>query len=106
MSTQPPVACTLSAAEMPARRAEMALIAHDLVSAEAQAARGVLRFRAGAQTRERVAAFIAAESRCCPFLRMELRDDPDVLTLTVEGPAGSEPIVRELVAAFTGGVAR
>ena len=102
MSTQPPIACTLSAAEMPARRAEMALIAHDLVSAEAQAARGVLRFRAGAQTRERVAAFVAAESRCCPFLRMELRDDPDALTLTVEGPAGSAPIVRELLAAHTG----
>ena len=106
MSTQPPVACTLSAAEMPARRAEMALIAHDLVSAEAQAARGVLRFRAGAQTRERVAAFVAAESRCCSFLRMELRDDADALTLTVEGPAGSEPIVSELLAAFTGEVAR
>ena len=102
MSTQPPIACTLTEAEMPARRAEMALIAHDLVSAEAQAARGVLRFRAGAQTRERVAAFIAAESRCCSFLRMELRDDADALTLTVEGPAGSEPIVRELLAALTG----
>jgi hypothetical protein len=33
---------------------------------------------------------------------MELRDDPAALTLTVEGPPGSEPIVRELVAAFTG----
>jgi hypothetical protein len=106
MSTQPPIACTLSAAEMPARRAEIALVAQHLVSAESQAARGVLRFRAGAPTRERVAALVAAESRCCPFLRMELRDDPDALTLTVEGPAGSEPIVRELVAAFTGGVAR
>jgi hypothetical protein len=106
MSTQPPIACTLSAAEMPARRAEIALVAQDLVSAESQAARAVLRFRAGARTRERVAAFVAAESRCCPFLRMELRDDPDALTLTVEGPAGSEPIVRDLLAAFTGGVAR
>jgi hypothetical protein len=102
MSTQPPVACTLSEAELPARRAEMALIAHDLVSAEAQAARGVLRFRAGARTRERVAAFVAAESRCCPFLCMELRDDTDALILTVEGPAGSEPVVHELVAALTG----
>jgi hypothetical protein len=102
MSTQPPIACTLSAAEMPARRAEMALIAHDLVSAETHADRGVLRFHAGARTRERVAAFVAAESRCCSFLRMELHDDPDALTLTVEGPAGSEPIVRELLAALTG----
>jgi hypothetical protein len=101
MSTQPPIACTLSAAEMPARRAEMAALARTLVSADAQAARGVLRFRAGARTRERAAAFVAAESRCCPFLRLEQRDDdPDALTLIVEGPPGSEPIVGELLAAL------
>ena len=101
MSTSAPIACTLTAAEMPARRAEMGAIARDLVSARADAARGVLRFRPGAQTRERVAAFVAAESRCCPFLTMELCDDPEALTLTVAGPAGSEPVVRELIAAFT-----
>jgi hypothetical protein len=33
---------------------------------------------------------------------MELRDEPGALTLTVAGPPGSEPIVRELLAAFTG----
>ena len=87
---------------MPARRGEMAVIARDLVSADTHAARGVLRFRPGRDTRARVAAFVATESACCPFLRMELRDDPDALTLTVEGPAGSEPVVRELLAALTG----
>jgi hypothetical protein len=102
MSTQPPIACTLTEAEMPARRAEMAVIARDLVSAGQHAARAILRFRPRADTRERVAAFVAAESRCCSFLRMELRDDPDALTLIVGGPAGSEPVVRELLAAFTG----
>jgi hypothetical protein len=101
MSTPPPIACTLSAAEMPARRAEMAALARELVSADAQPARGVLRFRAGPRTRERAAAFVEAEGRCCPFLRMELRDDdPGVLTLTVEGPPGSEPVVGELLAAL------
>jgi len=101
MSIPPPIACTLTKAEMPARRAEMAVIAQDLVSADAQATRGVLRFRAGPDTRERVAAFVAAERRCCSFLRMELREDPGALTLTVQGPAGSEPVVRELLAAFS-----
>ena len=102
MPIEPPIACTLSEAEMPARRAEMAVIARDLVSAHAEAARGELRFRSAAQTRERIAAFVAAESRCCPFLRLELRDEAGVLTLTIEGPAGSEPVVHELLAAFTG----
>jgi hypothetical protein len=60
----------------------------------------VVRLRPAAGTRERVAAFVAAESRCCAFLRMELREDPEALTLTIDGPAGSEPVVRELVAAL------
>jgi hypothetical protein len=102
MSNDLPIACTLSEAEMPARRAEMAAIAADLVVAETQSARAVLRFRTGTETRERVAAFVAAETRCCAFLRIELRDDRDALTLTIEGPADSEPVVRELVAAFGG----
>jgi hypothetical protein len=34
MTTEPPIACTPDAAEMPARRAEMAAIARDLVSAD------------------------------------------------------------------------
>jgi hypothetical protein len=102
MSTQPPIACTLTEAEMPARRAEMAVIARDLVAAEPDATGAVLRFAPRAGTRERVAAFVAAESRCCPFLRMELRDEPGALTLTVAGPPGSEPVVHELLAALTG----
>jgi hypothetical protein len=100
MTTEPPIACTLTEAEMPARRAEMAAIARDLICADACETHAVLRFRPAAGTRERVAAFVAAESRCCAFLRMELRDDPDALTLTIDGPAGAEPVIGELVDAF------
>jgi hypothetical protein len=100
MTAEPPIACTLTEAERPARRAEMTVIARDLVSAETHAAHAVVRLRPAAGTRERVAAFVAAESRCCAFLRMELREDPEALTLTIDGPAGSEPVVRELVAAL------
>ena len=102
MTTEPPIACTLTAAEMPVRRGQMATIARDLVCAEVREGHAVLRFAPAAATRERVAAFVAAESRCCAFLRMELRDDPDALTLTIDGPPGSEPVVGELVAAFAG----
>jgi hypothetical protein len=34
MTTEPPIACTLTEAEMPARRAQMEAIARDLVGAE------------------------------------------------------------------------
>ena len=100
MTTEPPIACTLTAAEMRARRLEMAALARELVSADVQGVHAVLRFGAAAATRERVAAFVAAESRCCALLRMELRDDPDALSLTIDGPPGSEPVVGELVGAF------
>jgi hypothetical protein len=100
MTPEPPIACTLTEAERPGRRAEMIVIARDLVSAETHAAHAVVRFRPAAGTRERVAAFVTAESRCCAFLRMQLREDSDALTLTIDGPAGSEPVVRELVAAL------
>jgi hypothetical protein len=100
MTTAPPIACALPAAAMPARRAEMAVLARDLLSTDVSATHAVLRLRPAAATRERVAAFVAAESRCCAFLRMALREDPDALTLTIDGPACSEPVLRELVAAF------
>ena len=100
MTTEPPIACTLTEAERPARREEMAAIARDLVCADARESRAVLRFRPAVGTGERVAAFVAAESRCCAFLRMELHDEPDALTLTIDGPPGAEPIIGELIAAF------
>ena len=34
---------------------------------------------------------------------MELRDDPDALTLTIDGPAGAEAVLGELVAALAAG---
>ena len=84
MSTTPSIACSLTASEMPARRAEIAAIAEDVVGAEP-----ALRLRPpGRGTRERAAAFVAAERRCCPFLALELHDDAGALTLTVAGPAG------------------
>ena len=100
MTTESAIACTLTEAERPARRDEMAAIARDLVRADANESRAVLRLRRAAGTRERVAAFVAAESRCCAFLRMELHDEPDALTLTIDGPPGAEPVIGELLAAL------
>ena len=81
-------------------RAEREAAPARFICADAQETHAVLRFRQAPATRERAAAFVAAESRCCAFLRMQLRDDPDALTLTIDGPPGSEPVVAEMVAAF------
>ena len=61
---------------------------------------GTMRFRADETTRERLEAIIAAEATCCSFLRFELADEADTLTLTITAPAGAEPVAHDLTAAF------
>ncbi len=99
----PPIACSLTAAEMPKRLAEMAAIGQSsLLSVDTLDARAVLRFRAGAEMRERLEAIVVAEAQCCAFLCMELRDEDDTLVLSVQAPEGAEPVMGDLVAAFSG----
>jgi hypothetical protein len=103
MSTELPMACTLTPAELPARVAEMAAVGRDaLEAAEVRDREAVLRFRVTGDTRERLAAIVAAEARCCAFLDMDLRHDAGRLVLTVGAPAGAEPVLDGLVAAFRG----
>ncbi len=103
MPTELPIACTLSAAELPERLAEMRAVGQDaLRSAETTDSLAVLRFRASAATRQRLAAIVAAESECCAFLGFDLTDEPDVLRLTIRAPKGGEPVMHELVGAFRG----
>ena len=44
----------------------------------------------------RLEAFVAAESRCCPFLTMTLGNDGGRLVLDVTGPELAAPIIQEL----------
>lgn len=101
MAIDTPIACTLSASEMPDRLAEIRAIGRSsLVSTEASAPRAVLRFRADDETRERLTAVVAAESECCSFLTFELVKEPGDLVLTISAPAGGEPVMHQLLAAF------
>lgn len=101
MPTDLPIACSLSAADMSVRAAEMGAIGRaSLIGAEAEDGRAVLGFRVEAGTRERLAAIVAAEAECCPFLTMTLREEPGALVLAIEAPAGGESVVRDIVAAF------
>jgi hypothetical protein len=101
MPTKLPIACSLSATELPARLAEMSDLGRAaLLDVERSGARAVLRFRSGAEIRQRLAVIVAAEARCCALLDMRLRDDDGGLALTVDAPANAAPVVDELVAAF------
>jgi hypothetical protein len=103
MSEQVPIACTLTAAELPERMAEMAAVGRaSLIGVQAGERFAELRFRPERDTRDRLAAIVAAESECCAFLAMRLDEEPDVLRLRIEAPAGAEPVLEELVEAFAG----
>jgi hypothetical protein len=103
MATDLPIACSLTAAERPARLAEMAAIGTaSLLGVETGDASATLRFRKYAETRERLEAIVAAEAECCAFMAMTLGNEPEAIVLTIDAPAGAEPVMRQLVRAFGG----
>jgi hypothetical protein len=97
-----PVACTLSADELPARRQQIRSLGKDgLLSVEHDARRAIFRFRSGAQMRRRIDEIVEAESRCCAFLDFRVEEAGDVTLLTISAPGGGEPELSELAALFT-----
>ena len=103
MPTDEPIACTLSAAELPTRLVEIRAVGDTaLRSAEVDESRAVLRFAADPDVRDRLAAIVAAEARCCAFLELALEDAPGRVVLTMRAPEGAEPVSHVLVDAFRG----
>jgi len=106
MTPEPPIACTLTAAQMPARLAEIRAVGDAaLRSTEATGSGAVLRFNADQPTRARLAAIVAAEAACCAFLEFDLEGGPAQTVLTIEAPNGGEEVVHQLVEAFGGDIA-
>jgi len=104
VSSDPSIACSLGADELPRRLAALGAVGRNsLLEVDSTGARAVLRFQPAA--REELAAIVAAEAECCGFLSMELDVEPDGVLLTVAGPPEAEPVVRDLVGAFTKEVA-
>jgi hypothetical protein len=100
MTPEPPIACSLSANELPNRLAQMRAVGRDSLLSVSRD--GTLRFRADATTRGRLQDIIAAESRCCPFLAFDLREEGSELRLTITAPEGAEPLAVDLANAFAG----
>ena len=98
-----PIACSLTATELPKRLAEMSDLGRAaLIDAHTDATRAELRFAAGTGVRDRVEAVVAAESQCCAFLDMTVTDEPDTIVLTIQAPEDAELVLAELVDAFRG----
>ena len=102
MATDLPIACTLTATDLRQRLAEMSALGEaGLRSSEIRSRRAVLRFERSADVRERVDAFVAAESECCAFLGFELGETPTAIEVGITAPPGAEPVLEEIVSAFT-----
>jgi len=103
MATDLPIACSLTATELPRRLAEMADLGRSaLFDVQAAGTHAQLSFAAGASVRDRVEAIVAAESQCCAFLGMTIGDALDTVVLTIDAPEGAEVVLAELVDAFRG----
>jgi hypothetical protein len=89
------IACSLSAADHRQRLADLDALARDALLAR-EPIEGGARLTFAATARERVEAFVAAESACCPFLDLKLRGAGDRMVLDVTGPDAAAPIVAEL----------
>jgi MerR family transcriptional regulator, copper efflux regulator len=98
MSTDTPIACSLSADELSKRVAEMTALGQEALLSVGPGAR--LRFRGDAETRGHLEAIIAAESRCCPFLGFDLSDESGDLALRIDAPGDAKSVASDLVNAF------
>ena len=103
MPSDQPIACTLTAAEMPKRLADIRAIGDAYLRAvSADASTAVLRFSAKPDARERLEAIVVAESRCCAFLEFDLEHTTEAVVLTIRAPEGGELVMHQLVEAFGG----
>jgi hypothetical protein len=94
-----PIACTLTAADYALRTQDTAELARRALRSRQPIPDGTrLTFEAGAETERELREIVAAEARCCAFLRMDLKPGEDALILDVTGPAEAEPIIAELFA--------
>lgn len=104
MADPTPIACSLDAGKLRERLTEIEAVgAERLIEKTREGERHVLRFRADAETERRLEEIVAAESRCCAFLDLELTREGGELTLTLAAPDGGEEIAAELAASFAGG---
>ncbi len=95
---QLPLACSLPAPELAARRREIAELTARALLARAVIPGGVrARLRGGAEVELALRRLIELEGECCPFLDFALDREGDELVLEVVAPAGGEGAARELL---------
>jgi hypothetical protein len=96
--TDLPIACSLTAEQIPARRAALVeLVEHALLDARVT---GRVVVRRDARSEAALDRFVQAERECCPFFDLEVTTYSDTLVLEIGGPAEAEPMIAALVETF------
>ncbi len=89
------IACTLDATVFGARVAEWREVARHATERSVQPGRVSATYPG--ELRDRLAVLIEAESRCCPFLAFEMKEDGASIRLDLTFPAGAEAMVAPVI---------
>ena len=95
-----PIACTLTPGDLRERLGLIrALTAEALVGYDRDGL--VLTLRYAPEAVERVRAMVASEQHCCAFLTFDVREQPDVVHVTITAPEHARDAADELFEQFT-----
>jgi hypothetical protein len=104
--TELPLACSLSGNDQVHRLREMASLSDRVLAVHPKGDRGArVDFRGDMETKSRLERIVDAERECCPFLELALSDHGSKLAVSIGGPEGAEPVIQEIVRAFSRGAA-
>ena len=96
-----PIACTISAAEIP-RRVQLVERMRTAVTAVDRTPTGLLvHFRDEPKVRGDLTTFVVDEKRCCEFWGFEILQEDDTVALRWDGPPAVDGIVDQLKSYFT-----
>ena len=96
-----PIACTLPASDLAARRSDIIAQLQPGVEEVRELTDGYeLRFPGDEEWVSRLAAFIAGERECCAFLAFQLRFEPQhgPVLMRITGPAGAKAFLGGFIA--------
>ena len=95
-----PIACTLTPGDLRERLGLIRALAADALLGHDRNGL-VLTLRYAPEAVERVRAMVVSEQRCCAFLTFDVREDPDVLRVTITAPENARDAADELFGQFT-----
>jgi len=97
-----PIACKLGESDLRQRLNQIAALGADALIAHEEAG-GIhtLRFRRDDEIRRRLEQIVAAESRCCSFLGLQVNERASELLLTIDAPGEGRAVAAALAGSFS-----